>query len=271
MTKSHGFWSAEVAQELPLAGKVALVTGSGRNIGAAVAGRLGRMGAKVVVNVRASIDEGKAVCASLGEQGIDSTLRVADVSDSAQVRELGDDLIASFGRVDVLVNNVGISPMMPITETTDDFWHLVLNTSLSSAFFCTRAFAPGMIEARWGRIINIGGVAGIRGTKFKTANAAAKAGLSGLTRSTANELGEFGITCNFVGPGHLERVHERKYYKDESDTLDPGFSDRWAAMIPRKRLGTADDVASGCAFLASPDADYVTGQTLLVNGGMFFT
>lgn len=259
-----------MAQDAPLAGKTALVTGSGRNIGAAIAMRLGAMGARVAVNVRASLDEGKQVCAELERAGVECVLLPADVSRPDEVRRLAEQ-IAAFGRVDILVNNVGISPMMTIAETSDEFWQLVLQTSLSSAFYCIRAFSPGMVEAGWGRIINIGGVAGIRGTKFKTANAAAKAGLSGLTRATSNELAEFGVTCNFVGPGHLESMHDKKYYEDGSDTVDPGFYQRWAAAIPAKRLGTADDVARGCAFLASPDADYITGQTMLINGGMFFT
>lgn len=253
-----------------LRGRTALVTGSSRNIGEAIAYALARQGANVIVNTRASAADGKRVAEAVRGLGVESELLMADVSDSGQVAHLAEAARNRFGKVDILVNNVGISPMVPVLEATDEHWDLVLRTSLSSAFYCIRAFVGPMAEQGWGRIVNIGGQAGLRGTKFKAANAAAKAGLIGLTREIANEFGDRGVTCNHIGPGQLERMHEVVYYQDHSQELDPGFVERWRAQIPAGRLGTADDVAAACAFLVGDAAAYITGQTLLVNGGMMF-
>jgi 3-oxoacyl-[acyl-carrier protein] reductase len=251
-------------------GKWALVTGSGRNIGAAVVNALAGQGVNVVVNVRATRAEGEAVAETARSLGVDAHLFVADVSDPDQVRALGRDVRERTGGIDILVNNVGIAPMHRLTETTDQQWDLVLRTSLFSAFYCVREFVDTMVARRWGRIVNVGGHAGLRGTKYKSANAAAKAGLVGFTRAVANEFAEHGITCNHVGPGQLERSHEVRYYDDHAQTLDPDFRRRWLEQIPAGRPGTADEVAAVCAFLCSDPAGYVTGQTILVNGGMMF-
>jgi 3-oxoacyl-[acyl-carrier protein] reductase len=255
---------------MTLEGRTALVTGSGRNIGAAIALALAEEGANVVVNVRHSLEEGERVTALIRERGVEAELIPADVSDSSEVKRLAQSALSRFERIDILVNNVGISPMMRMDEMTDDFWDLVLRTSLSSAFYCMRELVGGMAANGWGRVVNIGGQAGIRGTRFKTANAAAKAGIIGLTRAVANEWAEHGITCNHIGPGSLEEVHELVYYEDRTRELDPTRRERLAATIPAGRLGTAQDIADACAFLVSDKASYITGQTLLVNGGMMF-
>jgi len=256
--------------ERTLAGRTALVTGSGRNIGEAIAYSLARLDANVVINVRASTDDGRRVSEAVRALGGESILIVADVSHSTEVNRMAAEATGRFGVIDILVNNVGISPMVPLLEAGDDHWDLVIRTSLSSACHCTRALVKGMSDQRWGRIINIGGQAGLRGTKFKAANASAKAGLIGLTREIANEFGARGVTCNHVGPGQFEQMHEVVYYEERSAELDPGFVQRWKAQIPAERLGRPEDVAEACAFLASDGASYINGQTLLVNGGMMF-
>lgn len=255
-----------------LEGKSALVTGSGRNIGEAIAKALAARGVNIVVNVRASVAEGEKVTEEIRALGVDAFLVVADVTDSAQVRTLARKALDRFAAIDILVNNVGIAPMARLQETTDEFWDQVLRTSLFSAFYCARELVGPMVERRWGRIINIGGQAGLRGTRFKSANAAAKNGLIGLTRAIANEFAEFGITCNHVGPGYLERAHDVVYYEDHVHEVDPGYKtkERKLSHIPAGRLGTPGDIAGVCAFLASEEAGYVTGQTILVNGGMMF-
>jgi 3-oxoacyl-[acyl-carrier protein] reductase len=253
-----------------LEGRTALVTGSGRNIGAAIAKALSGAGANVVLNVRASIDDGQRVRDEILAAGGRCALIVADVSDSAQVERMTKEAVDEFGTIDILVNNVGVSPMTPLAKTTDEDWNFVLRTSLSSAFFCIRAVIEPMVERRWGRIINIGGQASLRGTKFKAANAAAKGGIVGLTREVSNEFAEFGVTCNHIGPGTMERAHELVYYRDETTDLDPNRKERLTKTIPVGRPGHPDEIAGVCLFLSSDAGAYITGQTILVNGGMMF-
>jgi 3-oxoacyl-[acyl-carrier protein] reductase len=254
---------------MKLKGKNALITGSGRNLGAAVAAVFAREGANVVVNVRSSVAEGERTVELVRSFGRKAVLAVADVTDSRQVAEMVKQA-AAIGHIDILVNSVGIAPMCRLADTTDERWDQVLKTSLYSAFYCTRAFVQPMVERKWGRIINIGGVAGIRGSKYKSANAAAKAGLIGFTRSIANEFGEFGITCNHVAPGHMENTPKPVEW-DQQPALDPDYFDRWIKEhVPIGRRGRADELAEMCGYLASDMGAYITGQSILVNGGMVF-
>jgi 3-oxoacyl-[acyl-carrier protein] reductase len=251
-------------------GRTALVTGSGRNIGAAIAKALAAAGANVVLNVRASVEDGQRVRDEILATGSQCMLIVADVSDSSQVARMTQEAVDRFGAIDILVNNVGVSPMTPLVKTTDEDWDFVLRTSLSSAFYCIREMVEPMVERKWGRIINIGGQASLRGTKFKAANAAAKGGVIGLTREVSNEFAEFGITSNHIGPGTMERAHELVYYRDETKELDPNRKERLTQTIPVGRPGHPDEIAGLCVFLCSDAAGYITGQTILVNGGMMF-
>lgn len=254
---------------MKLKGRNALITGSGRNLGAAVATAFAREGANIVVNVRSSIAEGESTVESVLRLGRKAILVVADVTDSKQVQEMAKQA-AELGHIDILVNSVGIAPMSRLRDTTDDRWDQVLKTSLYSAFYCTRQFVDPMVGRKWGRIINIGGVAGIRGSKYKSANAAAKAGLIGFTRAIANEFGEFGITCNHVAPGHMENTPKAVEW-DQQPALDPDYFDRWIKEhVPIGRRGRAEEVAEMCNYLASDMGAYITGQSLLVNGGMVF-
>lgn len=248
----------------------AIVTGSGRHIGKAIAMALAADGVNVVVNVRASLDQGKAVVAEIQGLGVDSFLEPADVSNSASVEAMSKRVLDRLGRIDILVNNVGIAPMMPLEQATDEHWRLVLDVGLSSAFYCARAFIPGMRANGWGRVINLGGQAGLRGTKYKVATVSAKAGLIGFTRAIANEFAEYGVTCNYLAPGRVDGSHAVKYYDDLADQVDPGARERWESRIPAKRLATTDDVAQAARFLVSDGAGYINGQTLPINGGLLF-
>ena len=253
-----------------LQGHVALITGSGRNIGAAIAQAYAREGADVVINVRSSVAEGEETVRAVRALGRKATLIVADVTDRRQVRSMAEQAAREIGVVDILINSVGIAPMSKLLDTTDERWEEVMKTSLYSAFYCIREFAKPMMEKKWGRIINIGGVAGIRGSKFKSANAAAKAGIIGLTRAIANELGDQGITCNHVAPGHMENTPKPVSWDQQPD-LDPDYFDRWIREhVPAQRRGRAEEIAEMCTFLASEKGSYITGQTIPINGGMVF-
>lgn len=252
-----------------LVGRNALITGSGRNIGAAIARAFAAEGANIVVNVRASVTEGEAVVAAVRALGRKCILSVADVTDSRQVAAMAEEA-AQLGPIDILVNSVGIAPMAPLKDTTDERWDQVLKTSLFSVFYCTRQFIEPMKSRRWGRIINIGGVAGIRGSKYKSANAAAKAGVIGFTRAISNEFSEFGITCNHVAPGHMENTPKPVEW-DQQPTMDPDYYDRWIREhVPVGRRGRAEEIADMCVYLASDKGSYITGQTIPINGGMVF-
>ena len=253
-----------------LSGRNALITGSGRNIGAAIARAFAAEGANIVVNVRTSVAEGEAVVSDVRAAGRKCTLIVADVTDSRQVGDMSRRAIAEVGPIDILVNCVGIAPMAKLKDMTDERWDLVLKTSLFSVFYCTREFVDPMVARKWGRIINIGGVAGIRGSKYKSANAAAKAGVIGFTRAISNEFSEFGITCNHVAPGHMENTPKPVEW-DQQPHMDPDYYDRWIREhVPVGRRGRADEIADMCVHLASDKGSYISGQTIPINGGMVF-
>jgi len=253
-----------------LSGRNALITGSGRNIGAAIARAFAKEGANIVVNVRSSIAEGEAVAADVRALGRKCALLVADVTDSSQVKKMAAQAVAELGPIDILVNSVGIAPMARLKDTTDERWDQVLKTSLFSVFYCSRELVEPMKERGWGRIINIGGVAGIRGSKFKSANAAAKAGVIGFTRAVSNEFSEFGITCNHVAPGHMENIPKPVDW-DQQPHMDPDYYDRWIREhVPVGRRGRAQEIADMCVYLASDKGSYITGQTIPINGGMVF-
>jgi len=251
---------------------MALVTGSGRNIGRAIAEALARGGANVIVNARVSIQEAEAVAEGLRrDHKVESFAVQADCSDNDQVRRMAGEILGQVGTVDILVNNVGIAPMVPFLEMTDEDWEMVLRVSLYSVFYCTREFLKPMVDQRYGRIVNVGGLAGIRGTWGKAHNAAAKHGVIGFTHSIATEFAPYNITCNHVGPGQIATSARQRYYRDVREEVQPSWRDIVRSRIPMGRDGTAEDVASAVAFLANEEAGYVTGQTLLVAGGMYYT
>ena len=232
-----------------LEGKVAIVTGASRGIGAAIVAKLAEEGATVVACAR-SIEscESAALC-----------LKV-DVSDSAQVDACVKTVVERFGRIDVLVNNAGITKDGLLMRMSDDDWDQVLGINLKGTFLFTRAVARPMMKERSGSIVNISSVVGITGNAGQANYTASKGGGIALTKTTAKELGSRNIRCNAVAPGFIE--------SKMTDGLSDELKKAYLGSIPLKRFGNVDDVAKAVVWLASDDASYVTGQVVGVNGGM---
>lgn len=241
---------------IDLTGKVALVTGSTRGIGRSIAGTLATAGARVAV-VGRDVNTAQAVAAELGEahRGFG-----CDVSDPAQVTALVAAVEEQMGSCDILVNNAGITKDNLMLRIKDDDWDAVLDANLRSAFVAIRAASRGMMKRRWGRIINITSVVGIIGNKGQANYAASKAGLIGLTKSVAKELASRNIVCNAVAPGFIQT--------DMTDAMTPEARAVMQGQIPLERFGAPADVAQAVAFLSSDLAAYITGQVLVVDGGM---
>lgn len=241
-----------------LRGHVALVTGSGRNIGRAIVLELARLGGDVVVNTRESKSEAEAVAGEARALGVRTLVAVGDVGRSEVVRRIADQALAAFGTVDVVVNNAAIRPGRPFLEVTEEEWHRVMDVDLHSAFYTARAFLPGMVTQGWGRIINLTGMNAIQGTANRPHVAAAKHGLWGLTKALAREFGPKGITVNAISPGPIDTAHE-----------DQAMAQRIKAQVgqvPLGRLGEPREIATLCGYLASDDAAFISGQMIGVNG-----
>ena len=245
-----------------LEGKVALVTGASRGIGAAIADQLGQQGATVVGT--ATTDAGaEAISRRLSEAGIKGRGMRLDVSDDASVEAVIAAIAEAFGPVTILINNAGITRDNLLMRMKTDEWESVINTNLSSVYRLSKACLRAMMKARTGRIINIASVVGASGNPGQTNYSAAKAGMLGFTKSLAQEVGSRGITVNAVAPGFI----------DTDMTRDLPEAQRVALLghIPLGRLGRPEEIASAVAFLASDAAAYVTGETIHVNGGMYMT
>jgi 3-oxoacyl-[acyl-carrier protein] reductase len=245
----------------PLAGRTALVTGSGRNLGRGIALGFARAGANVVLNGRNDLDALKSVAAKAESFGVQAQCLLADVSQPEEVQRMVDAALDRFGKVDIAVQNVGLRPRQSFLEISVEDWRRVIETSLSSAFYLARAVLPSMRDNRWGRIIHMSGRDGFFTYANRAHNVTAKAGLHALAKAIAVEFGEFNVTANTIAPGKMDTVRDEKNY--------PGYKELWAQAVqkmPLRRLGTPEDAAQVCLFLASEDS-WVTGQLIHLNGG----
>lgn len=247
-----------MVQPTPLTGQVALVTGASRGIGAAIARELAAAGATVVVNYASSPDAAQAVVAEIQAAGGQAWAHQADVADEEQVEAMVKAVLEKEGRLDVLVNNAGITRDGLLMRMKSADWQSVIDLNLTGVFLCTRAVSRSMLKARSGRIVNITSVVGLMGNPGQANYSAAKAGVIGLTRSSAAEFASRGVTVNAVAPGFIE--------SDMTAALDKAPI---LAAIPLGRMGQPAEVAGAVRFLAAdPAAAYMTGQVLQVDGGM---
>ncbi len=240
--------------------QIALVTGASRGIGRAVALGLAKAGA-TVIGTATSQAGADGITAALAEAGLKGRGVVLNVNDAPASDALVDTIVKQDGRLDILVNNAGITRDTLIMRMKDEDWDDVIDTNMKAVFRLSRAVIRPMMKARVGRIINITSVVGAAGNAGQVNYAAAKAGVAGLTKSLAREVGSRGITVNCVAPGFIET--------DMTAELGEAQQTALKAQIPLGRLGSTDDIAHAVAFLASPQAAYITGTTLHVNGGMF--
>jgi 3-oxoacyl-[acyl-carrier protein] reductase len=234
-----------------LEGKSALVTGGSRGIGAAIARELARAGASVIVGYRSGGDEAESIATEIGGRAVQ-----ADVSDPEQAKRLVDEA----GDLDVLVNNAGVTRDGVLARMTDDDWRAVLETNLSSAFYTCRAVTRGMMKRRGGAIVNLSSIVGLHGNWGQTNYAASKAGIVAFTKSLAQELGSRGVRANVVAPGYIETRL--------TDAIPEEAKTQMLGLTPLGRFGDPQDVARAVRFLCSDDASFITGEVLVVGGGL---
>lgn len=243
-----------------LEGKVALVTGGSRGIGAAIVQRFAEQGAHVAFTYRSSAEQALKIEASLKELGVEAKAYQSDASSYQQSEELVKSVLEDFGKIDVLVNNAGITRDTLMLRMTEEHWDQVIQTNLKSIFNLTKHVLRPMMKNRGGSIINMSSIVGITGNAGQANYAASKAGIFGFTKSIAQEMGSRNIRCNSIAPGFIET--------DMTDKLDDKTKDAYLTNIPLKRLGKASEIADACVFLGSDMSSYVSGQTLSVCGAL---
>ena len=243
-----------------LQGKIAVVTGSSRGIGAAIARELAAQGATVVLNHRDSAAQAEAVIAEIVAAGGQAAAIQADVSNFAEAQRLIKETVDRFGHIDILVNNAGTTRDMLIMMMPEADWDLVIQTNLKSAFNCSKAAVRPMMKQRFGRIINITSVSGLAGQAGQTNYSASKAGMIGFTKALAKEVGPRGITVNAIAPGFVPTVLTDVLNEDQKRAI--------ISMTPLGRFAKPEEIAYATAFLADERAGFITGQVLSVDGGL---
>ena len=247
-----------------LAGKVALVTGAGRNIGRAIALRLAADGAAIIVNGRRDAAALDAVVSEINTTGSQAIAALADVTDPGAVARMVADATAAFGGIDILVSNAGLRRQTPFLQMSLDEWREILSVALDGAFILARAAVPAMIPRGGGAIVALSGISTHIGTANRCHVSASKAGLEGLIRALAIELAPHNITANCVAPGSVDTVRGASAGGPAPGNLDD-------ASIPLRRKATVDEIAAMVRHLAGPEGAYITGQTIHVNGGRYLT
>ncbi|MFC1908342.1 3-oxoacyl-[acyl-carrier-protein] reductase [Chloroflexota bacterium] len=242
---------------MDLSDKVAIVTGSARGIGRAIALKLAEDGAAVIVS---DINDTAPVAAEITALKRSGLAITANVTSPGDVTRLVETTIDTYGRVDILVNNAGITRDQLVLRMSEDDWDSVMNVNLKSAFLCTRAVLRQMLKQRWGRIISMASIVGIMGNAGQANYASSKAGIIGFTKSIAREVASRGITANAIAPGFIDTAMTAQLDENQKQELQK--------QIPMGYIGSARDVAEAVAFLASEEARYITGQVLGVDGGM---
>ena len=241
-------------------GQVGIVTGGTRGIGKAIAAELARKGVNLVVAARTR-ETAHEVAVSLSTQDVKVLGMKLDVSNAEEVEKVFEATRKEFGRVDILVNNAGITKDGLLMRMSEDAWDAVMDINLKGVFLCSREAIKDMTRQRYGRIINITSVAAFMGNPGQANYSASKAGIVGFTKTVAREYAVRGVTVNAVAPGFIETAM--------TDVLPVNIKDEMKKLIPLGRFGTVNDVAQAVVFLASPDAGYITGQVIHVNGGMY--
>jgi 3-oxoacyl-[acyl-carrier protein] reductase len=237
----------------------ALITGSGRNLGRGVALRLAQDGFDVAVHARGNEADAHAVAKAAREFGVEAVACLGDIGSEQDVRGIADKVLGAFGHVDVLVNVAAYRPFQNFLETTTADWARVMDTNVTGVFQLTQAFLPGMVERKWGRIINFSGMNSIRGYPQRVHIAASKHAVWGMTKALSREFGPHNITCNVISPGPAESEH--------ADAAFDAAIVAQAREIPLGRLGRQSEIAAMVAFLASDEGSFVSGQMIGVNGG----
>ncbi len=245
---------------MDLKDKVAVITGSSRGIGRAIALKLAGLGAKVVVNYRTNVEAAQEVVEAIQAQGGQAIAVQADVRDAEDAKRLVKAAQTTYGGLDILVNNAGTTRDTLLARMSEEDWNLVINTNLKGAFNCTKAVIRPMMKQRYGRIVNITSVAGLTGNPGQANYSAAKAGLVGFTKAVAKEVGSRNITVNAVAPGYIPT--------DLTASLPQELVEKAIEMTPLGRAGMPEDIANAVAFLVSEEASFITGVALRVDGGL---
>jgi len=240
--------------------KVALITGGSRGIGAGIARRFAEQGAHVAFTYRSSAEEALAIEAELKAHGVEAKAFQSDAASFSQAEQLVNDVLAAFGKIDILINNAGITQDTLMLRMREEQWDKVMEVNLKSVFNLTKHVMRPMMKNRGGSIINMSSIVGITGNAGQANYAASKAGIIGFTKSIAKEVGSRNIRCNAIAPGFIET--------DMTHALDEKVKDAYLSSIPMKRLGKAEEVADVCVFLGSDMSAYVSGQTISVCGAL---
>lgn len=249
-----------LAQLTNLEGKVAVVTGGGRGIGRAIALMLAQAGADVAVAVSRDTASAEAVAGEIRGLGRRALARQTDVSDAEAAEALINAAVEELGRVDILVNNAGITRDGLLIKMSEEDWDRVLDVNLKGTFHCTKAAVRRMLRQRSGRIINLTSVMGVTGNAGQANYAASKGGIIAFTKSIAKEVGSRGITCNAIAPGFIQT--------QMTESLSDEITEKVKGQVPLQRLGVPEDIAATAVFLASEAASYITGQVIVVDGGL---